>query len=437
MGMEGGVMELFKNNKNHFNNHHNNHKLETNNHVHHRSNHGHHLRHHHHHHHHDNGTTPSPLCTPNYSVSKGSGNQASCCHGNLTKNCSFNQSQRSNGSPCSMTTRIGSGNSPSQVPCGVTGKVCISGGKTRCNSKCNNGILRHRGSSTSKSVHDRLAGDNLLYSGNNTIQCRSLSTNGSTFVNNNNNNNSSSNSDIPAKSICISNNHSKSLLAKTSLLPPPHRNGLFLSVDAHCSGISTKLGSSTGGSTMPGCMGPPPISPDTSRSCTPPASTTSSTHTASDYGKKGPDTTTCHWSKCNVELKEVDLMDHIRTNHVDTQVKPGDDTQEDATFRCLWVGCKVYDKPSCSQSWLERHVLCHLGDKPFRCIVDGCGIRFTTQGALERHVNSHFNTYQSQNMKTQRSRDDTPSKLLKKRKLKRKKSWHCEYSQTSLTMHAQ
>lgn len=52
---------------------------------------------------------------------------------------------------------------------------------------------------------------------------------------------------------------------------------------------------------------------------------------------------------------------------------------EAESFRCLWVGCKVYDKASCSVSWLERHVLTHGGHKPFKCIVDGCGQRFASE----------------------------------------------------------
>ena len=52
---------------------------------------------------------------------------------------------------------------------------------------------------------------------------------------------------------------------------------------------------------------------------------------------------------------------------------------EAESFRCLWVGCKVYEKASCSVSWLERHVLTHGGHKPFKCIVEGCGHRFTSQ----------------------------------------------------------
>lgn len=52
-------------------------------------------------------------------------------------------------------------------------------------------------------------------------------------------------------------------------------------------------------------------------------------------------------------------------------------TQEQ--YVCLWLGCKVHGRTSCSRSWLERHVLAHAGTKPFRCIVDGCGMRFNSQ----------------------------------------------------------
>lgn len=69
--------------------------------------------------------------------------------------------------------------------------------------------------------------------------------------------------------------------------------------------------------------------------------------------------------------------------HVDTTEK---------YYVCLWEGCKVYGVRSQKRSWLDRHVLQHSGDKPFKCIVDKCGSRFKTQSALERHVNSHFNT---------------------------------------------
>ncbi|ESP03992.1 hypothetical protein LOTGIDRAFT_94700, partial [Lottia gigantea] len=121
----------------------------------------------------------------------------------------------------------------------------------------------------------------------------------------------------------------------------------------------------------------------------------------------------CRWKNCDISLKSTDLMNHIRQKHVDTQ-------SNRESFVCLWDGCKVYDKASKSITWLERHIVCHSGDKPFKCIVDKCNLRFTNRTGLERHVNRHFNSISSQ-QKVVKSGDSTPTKLLKKRKLKRRR----------------
>lgn len=123
----------------------------------------------------------------------------------------------------------------------------------------------------------------------------------------------------------------------------------------------------------------------------------------------------CKWVNCRVNMEIHLLMDHIRDKHVEPQKKNSEG------FVCLWESCKVFNKPSCSFNWLERHILSHSGAKPFRCIVDGCGMRFTSQTGLERHVNSHFNTYPSPQPKTPRSTDNTPTKSLKKKKRDRRK----------------
>lgn len=92
----------------------------------------------------------------------------------------------------------------------------------------------------------------------------------------------------------------------------------------------------------------------------------------------------CRWDACTGHFESASgLLDHLQTAHVLTQVSG-------EKFVCLWVGCKVFDQKSCSRSWLERHVLSHAGNKPYRCIVDGCGQGFSSQAILERHVNSHF-----------------------------------------------
>lgn len=67
-----------------------------------------------------------------------------------------------------------------------------------------------------------------------------------------------------------------------------------------------------------------------------------------------------------------DFAAFLQVAHINTQT--GSDN-----FVCQWQGCKVQGRSSCSRRWLERHVLSHGGNKPFRCIVDGCGSRFSSQ----------------------------------------------------------
>ncbi|KAG5313500.1 JING protein, partial [Acromyrmex insinuator] len=105
----------------------------------------------------------------------------------------------------------------------------------------------------------------------------------------------------------------------------------------------------------------------------------------------------CRWDKCEANFESVGgLLEHLQAAHINTQT--GSDN-----FVCQWQGCKVQGRTSCSRRWLERHVLSHGGNKPFRCIVDGCGCRFSSQTALERHVNGHFNQPETSNTNGRRS----------------------------------
>ncbi|XP_029170004.1 zinc finger protein jing-like [Nylanderia fulva] len=105
----------------------------------------------------------------------------------------------------------------------------------------------------------------------------------------------------------------------------------------------------------------------------------------------------CRWDKCEASFESVGgLLEHLQAAHINTQT--GGDN-----FVCQWQGCKVQGRTSCSRRWLERHVLSHGGNKPFRCIVDGCGCRFSSQTALERHVNGHFNQPETSNTNGRRS----------------------------------
>ncbi|XP_046673173.1 uncharacterized protein LOC124362581 isoform X2 [Homalodisca vitripennis] len=119
----------------------------------------------------------------------------------------------------------------------------------------------------------------------------------------------------------------------------------------------------------------------------------------------------CRWSECEEYFSTTSaLLEHLQAKHVNTQ-------SLSETFVCLWNGCKVYDRASCSRSWLERHVLSHGGNKPFRCIVDGCGQRFSSQIMLERHVNQHFNQTEnssSSGASSKRNLESTPNKLFRR-----------------------
>ncbi|XP_044212586.1 zinc finger protein aebp2-like isoform X2 [Thunnus albacares] len=125
----------------------------------------------------------------------------------------------------------------------------------------------------------------------------------------------------------------------------------------------------------------------------------------------------CCWDLCPQYFNSSpDLAEHIRGIHVDGQ--------RGGVFVCLWKGCKVYNTPSTSQSWLQRHMLTHSGDKPFKCVVGGCNASFASQGGLARHVPSHFSQQSSSKMSSQaKLKEESPSKagLNKRKKLKNKR----------------
>ncbi|XP_066489910.1 zinc finger protein AEBP2 isoform X2 [Tiliqua scincoides] len=125
----------------------------------------------------------------------------------------------------------------------------------------------------------------------------------------------------------------------------------------------------------------------------------------------------CCWDQCHTCFNSSpDLADHIRAIHVDGQ--------RGGVFVCLWKGCKVYNTPSTSQSWLQRHMLTHSGDKPFKCVVGGCNASFASQSGLARHVPTHFSQQNSSKVTNQpKAKEESPSKagMNKRRKLKNKR----------------
>jgi len=109
----------------------------------------------------------------------------------------------------------------------------------------------------------------------------------------------------------------------------------------------------------------------------------------------------CKWTNCDWPGCYDDLVDHIREIHVDLQPYHYHDQinlSNNNNFVCLWIGCKVYNKPSLCKSWLENHVLQHSGPRPFKCIFENCGQRFKTRNLLEKHVNNHFSNCDCSNL---------------------------------------
>lgn len=122
----------------------------------------------------------------------------------------------------------------------------------------------------------------------------------------------------------------------------------------------------------------------------------------------------CKWISCHVILKNaIELSEHVKTAHVEPMSKHQD------VFVCLWEGCKVFDKPSLSHTWLAKHVNIHTGAKPFKCMISGCSMTFSSREGLARHVPSHFND--AKPTKRQKSdNDSSPKKVMKKKKKKMK-----------------
>lgn len=120
-------------------------------------------------------------------------------------------------------------------------------------------------------------------------------------------------------------------------------------------------------------------------------------HYVSDY--------VCKWTDCDAKFATATaLSEHLVIIHVNPQIGNN--------YVCKWVNCKVFGRTSCSFNWLERHVLSHGGNKRFRCIVDECGQRFSSQSLLHRHVDSHFNENKDQG--SSKKGCETATKLIRR-----------------------
>lgn len=155
-------------------------------------------------------------------------------------------------------------------------------------------------------------------------------------------------------------------------MPDPLNTGLPRT--PHTKRLSVSTGSDTSGALLqspppPDCAKSPILSqPKTIRF---PAASGTQSRGSGVRKSDGRLVGVCYWDDCTERYDTSSkLLDHLQTQHVNAQTGP---------FACEWSGCKVHGRESCSRRWLERHVLSHGGTKPFKCIVDGCGLRFGSQ----------------------------------------------------------
>ncbi|XP_067005614.2 ras-responsive element-binding protein 1 [Anabrus simplex] len=83
-------------------------------------------------------------------------------------------------------------------------------------------------------------------------------------------------------------------------------------------------------------------------------------------------------------LSQHDFTLHIRSHNNDTV----DDGSTPPSSTCAkGYSCRICGKVLSSSSSLDRHVLVHSGERPFKCSI--CGVAFTTNGNMHRHMRKH------------------------------------------------
>jgi len=95
----------------------------------------------------------------------------------------------------------------------------------------------------------------------------------------------------------------------------------------------------------------------------------------------------CRWRSCgSVGFSSFEeLAEHVNMEHV------GPMLAHEVVY-CLWEDCRMYNRPCSSHDWLQRHVMVHTREKPYKCIINGCLSSFFTTEALSKHIETHFKT---------------------------------------------
>lgn len=90
----------------------------------------------------------------------------------------------------------------------------------------------------------------------------------------------------------------------------------------------------------------------------------------------------CQWMDCRATYgRKEELVRHIEKIHIDQ--RKGED------FTCFWAGCVRRHKPFNARYKLLIHMRVHSGEKPNKCMFDGCNKAFSRLENLKIHLRSH------------------------------------------------
>ncbi|KAF7198724.1 zinc finger protein GLIS1 isoform X1 [Nothobranchius furzeri] len=90
----------------------------------------------------------------------------------------------------------------------------------------------------------------------------------------------------------------------------------------------------------------------------------------------------CHWIDCSASYSsQEELVRHIEKVHIDQ--RKGEE------FACFWTGCVRRHKPFNARYKLLIHMRVHSGEKPNKCMFEGCLKAFSRLENLKIHLRSH------------------------------------------------